>query len=494
MIEVDTVPSARVDRHPGERRTKGSAWPLWAALTLVYSGLRLWGLTSYGLWADEVFSVRVATVAWPDLFRSVASDAVHPPLFYMLLKLWIGVGGSTALWLKLLPVVFSVAALVPLWLICGELELGRRGKALGFWLVAVNGYLIHYSQELRMYSLLLCMSLWSLWLFFRFLKTTRASLRAVVPLLAVNALLVHTHYFGWLLVGTQWLCVLLWRTRLLGWFSVLAVGLGVVGAPWAYAVAAASGRANALPSSLQWISRPGWGDLVWYVATLNGIIPLRHTTPLGVALFGAPIAVALVRALRQAASSRSVVLLGAVSFLPIGMAFAASVVLTQSVWGERHLIIVAVPYLLTVAVSVFYVERAWMRRSVVVLLVLWSGLALAAGMMRAEDRVPWKGLAQHLIENETASRGPTTVYAFEGWTAAPLEFELADIGSRQIRVVVVGDAGAASAEHFWVVFREPASHAQGDPRGYLEQRGCRFDAERTAENGGQRVVLFRATC
>ena len=39
---------------------------------------------------------------------------------------------------------------------------------LALLLLAVNGYLIKYAQEVRMYSLLFFLSLCSLWLFFRF--------------------------------------------------------------------------------------------------------------------------------------------------------------------------------------------------------------------------------------------------------------------------------------------------------------------------------------
>ena len=41
----------------------------------------------------------LARLGWRDLVNFVASDVVHPPLFYAVLKLWIGVGGESLLWL-----------------------------------------------------------------------------------------------------------------------------------------------------------------------------------------------------------------------------------------------------------------------------------------------------------------------------------------------------------------------------------------------------------
>ena len=468
---------------------------IWAALIVVYVGLRSWRLTSYGLWVDEVFSVRAARLAWADLFRVIAADAVHPPFFYILLKLWIAAGGATLLWLKLLPLILSIGALIPFWLLCRDLKLSLTEAALGFWLIAVNGYLIHYAQDLRMYSLLFCLSVWSLWLFLRFVSGASASWRVVVALFVVNLLLVYTQYFGWLLVGTEGLCVLLWRPRLLGWFSLSCTGLALAFAPWAYAVAASGPKASVVPASLQWIPRPGWAEVLWYLATLNGILPWRHTTPLGVMLFAAPVGLAMLGLLRSRnpSSRRPIELLAVLSVVPVAVAFIASRVLSQSVWGERHLMVVAVPYLLMVAVSVSYLRRVSLRIALIILMVTWTGVAGAAGLVSEEGRISWKSLVQHLIEKEGPSSRHVTVYTFEGWTAAPLQFLLADLGSHQFDVLVTTPRDMDQA-NFWVAFREPAARAEDQPRVVLERRECRIDAERSVHDGGQRVTLLRAAC
>jgi hypothetical protein len=86
-----------------------------------------------------------------------------------------------------------------------------------------------------------------------------------------------------------------------------------------------------------------------------------------------------------------------------------------------------------------------------------------------------------------------TVYTFEGWTAAPLQFLLADLGKHEfdVRVTTPRDMDKAN---FWVAFREPAARAEDQPRVVLEHRGCRIDAERSVHDGGQRVTLLRAAC
>jgi len=59
---------------------------LFILIVAVFTGVRLWRLTSYGLWFDETFSLHAARLGLPELFKFTTTDIVHPPLFYVLLK------------------------------------------------------------------------------------------------------------------------------------------------------------------------------------------------------------------------------------------------------------------------------------------------------------------------------------------------------------------------------------------------------------------------
>jgi hypothetical protein len=108
-------------------------------------------------------------------------------------------------------------------------------------------------------------------------------------------------------------------------------------------------------------------------------------------------------------------------------------------------------------------------------------------------RIPWTSLVQHLIQREDPSLRHVALYTFEGWTAAPLQFLLANQGSQQFDVEVT-EPGLIGGGHFWVAFREPTPRVQDQPRSLLEQRGCRLDAEWSVHDGGQRLTVFRANC
>jgi mannosyltransferase len=167
---------------------------------VLFVAARVWRLTIYSLRPDDIFSLRAARLGWTDVIDFVVKDVVHPPLFYLLLKIWIGIGGESQLWLRLFPVLAAVAAIVPFFLLCRELKLRAAEINLALMLMAVNGYLIYYAQEVRMYSLLLFFTLWSLWLFIKFFNAEHSASSYLAVLLGVNLLLVYTQYYGWLIV------------------------------------------------------------------------------------------------------------------------------------------------------------------------------------------------------------------------------------------------------------------------------------------------------
>ena len=66
------------------------------AVIALFIGMRLWRITDFALDGDEIFSLQLATASWRELFAKAVQDAIHPPLLYVLLKLWISVGRRLA--------------------------------------------------------------------------------------------------------------------------------------------------------------------------------------------------------------------------------------------------------------------------------------------------------------------------------------------------------------------------------------------------------------
>src|SRR6185503_2844401 len=80
-------------------------------ITLLGLGLRLWNLTAISLWHDEAFSALLIKYSWSEMMYRIGLD-VHPPMYYVFLRVWhYGFGDS--LWsLRAMSVFFGVAAIV----------------------------------------------------------------------------------------------------------------------------------------------------------------------------------------------------------------------------------------------------------------------------------------------------------------------------------------------------------------------------------------------
>jgi 4-amino-4-deoxy-L-arabinose transferase-like glycosyltransferase len=546
-----------------EPRGARPAWPWYAALALaagLYAAARLRGLTASCLWFDEIFSVHAARHTWGGLWSFVAADLIHPPLFYALLKLWIALGGESLLWLRLLPALTSIAALVPFFLLARELTLTRAETTLALLLLGSNGYLIKYAQEVRMYSLLLLLTLASLWLFARLLKADGAARKALLALFFVNLLLVYTHYYGWLVVACEAAFVLLARRARLRPFLLSAAALAACFGPWVWACARAAGEGGGLAQNIGWIERPRASDAAQFFALLHEPFYFRQSSNeplfarggalLGLLLVGLPVLLLLTRTLwrgrgeqgeRPAAlesptafeSSAALRLLFFFFLLPLALAFAASQLLPHSVWGTRHLIVVAAPYLMLAGVALGRLRPFWLRIVVLVVLGSWFALVGAATLMRREPAYiwcAWETLAASASKVETGTAGaatdadrwtndsaaadvePVNVYAFEDLVAYHLWFAFAAHGHGSFHVsvvkgvrglaedpayflprrfgdITVADAEAFTRERFWVAFRAPAWDERRPPLNTIIERGYR--PAQVFETGaqGQRAFL-----
>jgi hypothetical protein len=111
-------------------------------------------LVPFSLWLDEVLIVKRASGTFAEVIEACVRNAEHPPLVALLLALARSVTHSEKL-LRLLPIACGVATvlLVAHWT---ARHWGRAaGLAAGF-AAALWPFHVHYSQEIRPYSFLLC--------------------------------------------------------------------------------------------------------------------------------------------------------------------------------------------------------------------------------------------------------------------------------------------------------------------------------------------------
>jgi hypothetical protein len=160
--------------------------------------LRLYNLSAKSLWIDEIGEVIVASENIPLLLTGVASH-LSPPLDYIILHFLLILGKSDFI-VRLPSALFGVGSIAAVYLLGAELYSKKVGLISAF-LIAISPYCIWYSQEARMYSLFLFLSILSIYFFFRWLKTDSTVLWAAYLILTTLAL--YTHYFAFFIIVVQ---------------------------------------------------------------------------------------------------------------------------------------------------------------------------------------------------------------------------------------------------------------------------------------------------
>ncbi len=374
---------------------------IFALACLAFVALRFWGLTGSCLWFDEIFSVHAATHPWNELFSFIALDLIHPPLFYVLLKIWIGVGGQELFWLRLFPVIFSVIAIFPFIALCRELRLTFGTQILALFLFAVNGSLLKYAQEVRMYSLLMCFSLFSMWLFSRYFYRGKS----FVPLVLVNVILVYTHYFGWFVVLSEVMAIVIFQRIKMRQILTMAAITFVSFLPWAYLVWSASRTGSGLGQNIGWMTIPGVTSL--FRLTLNLIEPLYFQESSAGARSIFPITIPLMLVLVVAAifylakwreqsedERQRIRLVSLFVSLPLLVAFTASWLLPYSIWGTRHLIFIFVPFIILAAIILSSLPARSLRISAAAIGLALFVSATTIHVTRTTPRYSWCEIGQ----------------------------------------------------------------------------------------------------
>ncbi|MBD3880459.1 glycosyltransferase family 39 protein [Phormidium tenue FACHB-886] len=277
------------------------------AILLLGLALRFWHLDTKPLWLDEVLTAlftmgrRFSDVPLNQFFslaaidqlftlqpgrscaqiaHTVATESVHPPLFFCLMYQWLSWLNPDAdhwIWaLRSLPALMGVGAIAAVYSL-NRLAFSARAALLSAALMAVSPFAVYLSQEARHYTLpmlLITLELIALLQIQRdLLKPDR--LRPVVWIgwTGLNLLSLYVHYFCGLAVVAQigalagWL---IWQrqrlsARQLGAAAFAVGGVAIGFLPW-------------LPTFLSHIQRPETDWLIPYNPDwLDRLAPLYQT-------------------------------------------------------------------------------------------------------------------------------------------------------------------------------------------------------------------------
>jgi hypothetical protein len=320
---------------------------------------------------------------WGTLLRDLVAPSAAYPLYHVLLKGWVLLAGDSEWALRVPSALAGAAAVVVLYMAARELSWDDPPPALfplaAAALLALSPFAIWYSQEAKVYSLLLLTVTLLLWSFLRALRLHSWQSWLVCGLVALLSIFVHR--LAALLLVAAGVAVLLTlpprrRSLRLGlWLLLVAAGGGLVASMVAGLGSEVSRTGAYIPAGpplALWLTFlrfsldrgpgefPWWWLLPWVALTLWGLALLLRTAWAG-RWQGSPV--------QTVQSRQQARVLLALLLVPL-LLFLAQLAFT-SLYEPRYLMIVFPLWLLVLA----YPLGRLRRRST---LALASGLVLAA--------------------------------------------------------------------------------------------------------------------
>ena len=227
---------------------------LLSGILLLAAALRLFHLGSKKLWYDEVVSLAIAQNKFVSghLFNGV----VYKPLYFFLLKLWSGVLGVDAYWLRFPSVLLGIGTVFVVYLLGKEFKDKATGLVAAF-LLAMSSFHVYHSQQVRHFTLMVLLVALSFLYCFRMLKA-KDIVRNRNLNVVTNMLMVFVHPYMLTIMAAQLVVFGGVVKRVLGgqWIRVQMITMGAV-LFWLMIA-----NKKAMFHSTWWISKPSVFSLI----------------------------------------------------------------------------------------------------------------------------------------------------------------------------------------------------------------------------------------
>lgn len=217
-VRTGSASVARTD--PTRQAIPVETWAL-AAIVALGAILRLATIASQSYWADEATTVHEMHLSLGSLWHATRVNESSPPLYFVIAWAWAKLFSTGEVGLRSLSALLGIA-LIPIGYLCGRELVSRAAGVVTAALLAVNPFMIWYSQEARPYMMFAALCGLSLWFFARARRTAATSDIAWWCVCSVLALL--THFFAGFLIAPEalWLLVAVRRRATTGAVAVVA--------------------------------------------------------------------------------------------------------------------------------------------------------------------------------------------------------------------------------------------------------------------------------
>jgi hypothetical protein len=175
--------------------------------------LRWNGHVRHSGWTDEIYSaVRTGNPNLP--FISTFGDRGNPPFYFILLRYWFKIFGWSEEAGTMLSVLLGTGAIVTLYCFIKPFFGGKTALYAALFM-AVSGFAIDYSQEMRAYILKMFLVPLVAIALFSFMK--KPSLKNLILYLLPSIAIVNAHYYGIVLIMANFVFYLAWMLYSHSW-------------------------------------------------------------------------------------------------------------------------------------------------------------------------------------------------------------------------------------------------------------------------------------
>lgn len=227
--------AAAPEQAPGGDATAGPrslARPEWAPVIAagLIIALASWNTVHKSLWVDEAYSLFTAHQSASATWHAAVRFELQPPLYFVLLNLWMRLGVPTIEWMRVLSTLATVGSVLFLW--ATARGLGPRDGAVVPLVAAITATVVWAAAEARAYGLALFFCGGTLYFWFRLLDGRSGTPRRDAVLYAVGAYAsILTFYFaGFLLLGEWVAALVVGRARRNITLALTAVAVAIT--PW----------------------------------------------------------------------------------------------------------------------------------------------------------------------------------------------------------------------------------------------------------------------
>ncbi|CCQ34444.1 dolichol-phosphate mannosyltransferase protein [Halorhabdus tiamatea SARL4B] len=231
---------------------------LLAGIVLVAFGLRAYAIGAESLWYDEVYTARVVLDRGiRNIVFVLPTEDVHPPLYYAILWVWTRVTGVSAVSIRALSLLASVASIPFVYAIARRLY-DRRVGLFSALLFTLSPFYVYYAQEARMYAVMTFLTVWASYAMLGWLDGAPGWWRSEWGYGIATVILVYTHAFGILIPFAQTVYVLAFvdRTDAREWFvdwRNMQTRVGFIAAPYYLILLSDMLGSGRLVSRVEWI-------------------------------------------------------------------------------------------------------------------------------------------------------------------------------------------------------------------------------------------------